>query len=79
MYGWIEMFKNGHTSVNDAEHSGGLTTATTARNEERARELILQNRRVTVDEIAELQNINIGSANSVVHDNLQFHKCVPGG
>jgi hypothetical protein len=45
VYDWIEMFKNGHTRVTDAEHSGHPTTATTAQNEERARELILQNRR----------------------------------
>jgi hypothetical protein len=42
--------------------------------EESARELILQNRRGTIDEIAEQLNISIGSAYSVVHDNLQFHK-----
>jgi hypothetical protein len=39
VYEWIEMFKNGCTSVTDAD-------------EESTRELILQNRRVTVDEIA---------------------------
>jgi hypothetical protein len=42
---WIKMFKNGRTCVTDAERSGHPTTDTTARNEERARELILQNRR----------------------------------
>jgi histone-lysine N-methyltransferase SETMAR len=68
------MFKNGRTSVTDAERSGHPTTATTAQNEDRGRELILQNRRVTVDEIAKQLNISIGSAYSVVHDNLQFHK-----
>jgi hypothetical protein len=52
-------------------------TATTEQNEERARKLILQTRRVTVDEIAKRLNISIVSAYSVVHDNLQFHKvCV---
>jgi hypothetical protein len=42
------------------------TTATTAWNEERARELILQKRRVMVDEIAKQLNICVGSAHSVV-------------
>jgi hypothetical protein len=62
VYEWIEMFKIGCMSVTDAEHSGCPTTATTTQNEERARELILQNRRVTVDKIAKLLNICIGSA-----------------
>jgi hypothetical protein len=74
VYEWIRMFKNGHMSVSDAEHSGHPTTATTAQNEERARELNLQDRRATVDKIAKQLNISIGSAYSVVHDNRQFHE-----
>jgi hypothetical protein len=67
------MFKNGYMSVTDAEHLGHPTTATTTQNEERARELILQNRRVTIDKVTKQLNSNIGSAYSVVYDNLQFH------
>jgi hypothetical protein len=61
-------------SVTDAQRSGRPTTATAAQNEERAREPTLQNRRVTVDKMAKQLNVRIGSAYSVVHDNLQFHK-----
>jgi histone-lysine N-methyltransferase SETMAR len=68
------MFKNGRTRVTNAEHSGCPTTATTTRNERRARELILQNRTVMVDKTTKQLNISIGSSYSVVHDNLQFHK-----
>jgi hypothetical protein len=68
------MFKNGCTSVTDAECSGRPTTATTTQNDERAMELILQNRRVMVNEIAKQLNISIESSYSVVHDNIQFHK-----
>jgi hypothetical protein len=57
VYEWIEMFKKGRTSVTDAERLGHPTTATTAQNEERAMELSLQNRRMTVDEIAKQLNI----------------------
>jgi hypothetical protein len=66
VYEWIEMFKNGRTSV--------TATATTTQNEERARGLILQNRRVTVEKTAKQLNFSIGSAYSVVHENFQFHK-----
>jgi hypothetical protein len=61
-------------SVTDADSLGHPITATTTQNEERARELILHNWRVTVDKIAEQLNINIGSAYSVLYDNFQFHK-----
>jgi hypothetical protein len=40
----------------------------------KARELIRQNRRVMVDEIAKQLNTGSGPAYSVVHNNLQFHK-----
>jgi hypothetical protein len=61
-------------SVTDAEHLGCPTIATAAQTEETAGELILQNRKVTVDEMAKQLNISIGSAYSVVRNNLQFHK-----
>jgi hypothetical protein len=73
-YECMDMFKNGHTSMTDAERLGHPTTATITQNEERARVLFLQNRRVMVDEIAKQLNTNIQSAYSVVHDNLQFHE-----
>lgn len=49
---WTEICKNGCMSVTDAECLGRPTTATNAQNEERDWELILQNRTVTVDKIA---------------------------
>jgi hypothetical protein len=51
-----------------------LKMATITQYEERARELILQNRRVTINEIAKQLTISITSAYSVVRGNLQFHK-----
>jgi hypothetical protein len=71
------MSKNGLTSATDAVPSGRPTKTTSAQNGERARELIPLNRRVAMDEIAKQLNISIGSAYSVVHVNLHFHKvCV---
>ena len=46
------MFENGRTSVTDAERSRSPDTATTMRNEERTLELIRENRRITVEEVA---------------------------
>jgi hypothetical protein len=34
VYEWVEILKNGHMSVTDAEHSGHRTTATTTQNDE---------------------------------------------
>ena len=51
------MFENDRTSVTDAERSGSPATATTTRNEERTLELIRENRRITVEEVAGRLNV----------------------
>ena len=68
------MFKNGRTSVMDAERSGRPSTSTTDEKLEEARAIILTDRRVTVEEIALQLGISQGTAYSLVHDNLGFHK-----
>jgi len=60
--------------VTDAERSRRPATATTTRNEERILELIRENRRITVEEVAERLNVSVGSAYSLIHDSLNFSK-----
>ena len=74
IYEWNEIFENGRTSVTDAERSGRQATATTTRNEERTLELIRENRRITVEEVAGSLNVSVGSAYSLIHDSLKFSK-----
>jgi len=62
VYEWTEMFENGRTSVTDAERSGHPATAMTTRNEERTLEMIRENRRITVAEVAGRLNVSVGSA-----------------
>ena len=66
------MFENGHTSVTDAERYGCTATATTTRNEGRTLEMIRENRRITVEEVAGRLNVSVGSAYSLIHDSLKF-------
>ena len=61
VYDWITMFKNGRTSVTDDERSGRPSTSTTEENVERVCSMILDNRRSTVDEVAQHLNISHGS------------------
>jgi hypothetical protein len=75
LYVWIEMFKNGRTSVTDAERSGWPTT----QNGERARELILQNRRLMVDETAKQLISALGLPILWCMITFSSIKCVPGG
>jgi len=50
-YDWIEKLQNGHTSIKD-EWSGCSSTSTTADNIEHACDMVLANRRGTIDEVA---------------------------
>jgi len=68
------MFKNGWTSVMDDERSGRPSTSTTDEKLEEARAIILTYRRVTIEEIALQLGISQGTAYSLGHDILGFHK-----
>ena len=74
VYEWIEMFKNGRTCVMDAKRSGQPSTSTTDEKLEEARAIILIDKRVTKEEIALQVGISQGTAYSLVHDILGFHK-----
>jgi len=74
VYEWKEMFKNDRTIVMDAERSGRPSTSTTDEKLEKARAIILTNRRVTIQEIALQLGISQGTAYSLVHDILGVHK-----
>lgn len=74
VYEWIEKFKNGRTSVTHNEGAGRPFTAVSEENIERSREMILVDRRVTVDDVAHRLQISHGSAYEIIHNRLGFHK-----
>jgi hypothetical protein len=73
VYDWIEMFKNGWTTVADAERSGRPSTSTSDDKEEQDRVMILHDRR-TVRGTATRLGISHGSAHSIAHDILRYHR-----
>jgi hypothetical protein len=66
--------KNGRTSVTHDERSGRTSTSTTEETTERVRAMILDNRRVTVDEVTYHLLISHGSVHEITHNCLGFHK-----
>ena len=66
VYEWIEMFKNGRTSVMGAERSGRPSTSSTDEKLEEARTIILTDRRVIIEEIALQLDISQGTAYALV-------------
>jgi hypothetical protein len=74
VYEWIAMFKNGHTSVTNDERSGRPSTSATEDSTEQVHAMILDNRRVTTDEVACHLLISHGSVHEIIHNHLGFHK-----
>jgi len=63
--------------VKDEERAGRPSTSITDSNVEEARAMILENRRVTIDELANHFEIRHGSAYDIIHNKLGFCKdCV---
>ena len=87
VYEWIEKFKNGRTSVTHKEGAGRPSTATTDDNIERVRDMVLLDRRFTINEVTNrLQSIGrlkpeirskrrgkLSKCIVLLHDNARSH------
>ena len=62
------------TSVEDAPHPGQAQQVVTPQNIAAVESIVMENRRVTPNDIAACLKISHGSAHHTVHDVLQFHK-----
>ena len=74
VYKWMEQFKNGRTSVIHHEGAGRPSTSTTEENIQQAQKIIMDNRRVKIDDVAYVLQISHGSAYQIIHDVLGYHK-----
>ena len=74
VYKWIERFPDGREAVEDDE---GRERPTTSKNNEKIdfiRNLVKEDGRLTVYQIAETVGISVGSAHSILHDDLYLSK-----
>ena len=74
VYKWIQKFTSGRTNVPHEEGAGRPSTSTTDEKIQQAREMVLANRRVAIDEIACSLQISHDFAYQIIHDELGFHK-----
>ena len=70
VYEWNEKFKNGITTVEVSSLPGQAVTEDITAVEN----VIRENRRVTVKEVASLLDISVRSAHHIIHDELKFRK-----
>jgi hypothetical protein len=70
---WFNRFKDGHTLADSDQRSGRPSTSQNANAIENVRSLILDDRRLTIQEISDEVGISTGSAHSIVTEDL--HMC----
>jgi len=74
MFQWHARFKTGRTSVEDDEHTGRPTSCTTPGTVARIEELIRQDRRRTIRDIAEEVEVGYGTCQRVLTEELGMHR-----
>ena len=63
-------FKEGRETVEDEEGRGRPTTSRNDENVDSVRSLVVEDERLTVDEIAQTLEISVGSAHSILHEDF---------
>ena len=69
---WYNRFKKGWEDVNDGARPGILITSTIAKNIETVKKMILNNRRITIREIADDAGISFCSFQAIFTDVLDM-------
>ncbi|PNF18540.1 hypothetical protein B7P43_G08515 [Cryptotermes secundus] len=66
-YNWYKRFKNGRTSTDDDEHLGQPSTGTTPENVVKVRDLILQDRRLSIQDLCNTLGLSYGTCQRILH------------
>lgn len=70
VFEWFSRFKNGEMSIDDKPRSGRPSTARTDENVNTIREIILEDRRRTIEEIVELSGVTWSSVQRILTEDL---------
>ena len=65
VYEWYKRFQDGREDVEDDERPGRPSTSTTDENVEKVKEMVMNDRRITVREVADDVGISIGSCHEI--------------
>ena len=70
IYKWYKLFTEGREEVNDDARPGRPSTSTTSENTEAVQKIVMENRRITIREVAEDVGISVGSCHAIFSDIL---------
>jgi len=74
VYKWVKRFSEGRESVIDEERSGRPATSRTEENIVKVRQIVCENRRLTVRSIAEQVNIDRETVRKILTEDLDMRK-----
>ena len=74
VYEWYKRFQDGREDVEDAERSGRPSTSTTDENVEKVKEIVMNDRRITIREVADDVGISIGSCHEIFSNVLGMQR-----
>ena len=74
VYKWVKRFSEGRESVTDEERSGRPATSRTEENIAKVRQIVRENRRITVRSIAEQVNIDRGTVRRILTEDIDMRK-----
>ncbi|XP_015905527.1 protein GVQW3-like [Parasteatoda tepidariorum] len=74
IYQWHERFKSGRESIEVDERSGRPSTSKTDENIDKVKEMLVNNRKLTIREISEGLNIAYGSVQDILANDLGFRR-----
>lgn len=76
IYLWYQRFKDGREEVSDDQRPGRPVSTRTDENIEKVKDLVLSNRRLTIDEMVEDLGISHGTIHSILSEDLGMKRLV---
>ncbi len=73
-YSWVEKFKNGRTSIETEQHSGRTIEISTPEVMKNVERLILEDRRISVEEVSPKLGVSVGTVHKIIQDDLMNSK-----
>lgn len=74
VYKWYKLFQDGREDANDEPRSGRPSTSTTDENVQAVKKIVLENRRITIREVAEDVGISLGSCHEIFSNVLGMRR-----
>ena len=75
LHKWYSWYENGYESVMDEQRSGRPTTTTSQKVKE-IKQLLDKDRRITVREVSQQVDCSVGTAHTIIHDNLKYEEII---